>query len=316
MTFIWANVLKILRFAFWVVCVCLLLQETAQADTRTIKMAFPEGLKKFFAYEFGVIEMALDLSGTDYVMDIEELKGATQSRISEMLLAGDIDVMFAGYSAERESRFRQVNIPITRGILGHRVFMVKKDRAEALRNVETLDELRQFCIGVGSDWPDGDIMEDNGFCVERGPRSNLWEMLENRRFDALTRAVHEAYRELPAIQAQYPDVVLNDTVMLVYPFDFFIYVNRKNSALWQTITDGLLEAYRTGAFMEHFHNAPAIARALDALKTERRHVFNIENTIMSETTRNIDDRFWLNVSDLHTDRETGSPDLKCPPCRM
>ena len=93
-------------------------------------------------------------------------------------------------------------------------------------------------------------------------------------------------------------------------------MNSENSGRWQTLADGLLEAYRTGAFMENMRNAPAIARALDALKTERRHVFNIENTIMSETTKNIDDRFWLNVSDLHTDRETGTPDLKCPPCRM
>lgn len=307
--------MRILRFAFWAVCICILLPANSHASSKTIKMAFPEGAKRFFDYEFGVIEMALEMSDTDYVLDIEEIPGLTQSRLNEMLLAGDVDVMFAGYSAERENRFRQVNIPITRGILGHRVFMVQKDRAEALRHVETLDELRQFCVGAGSDWPDADIMEDNGFCVERGPRSNLWEMLENRRFDILTRAVHEAYRELPALQAQYPDVVLNDTIMLVYPFDFFIYVNRQNHPLWQVINDGLLEAYRTGVFMERFRNDPAIARALDALKTERR-VFHIENTIMSETTRNIDDRFWLSVSDLHTYREIGTPDLKCPPCRM
>tara|TARA_R110001583_G_scaffold165357_1_gene317992 strand:- start:9296 stop:10165 length:870 start_codon:yes stop_codon:yes gene_type:complete len=272
----------------------------ATTNTKTLKMAFPMGATKLFAYEFGVIEMALEFAEEDYVLEVEEIGGLTLSRLSEMLSNGDVDLMFSGYSPKQENTFLQVNIPMTRGILGHRAFMIHRDKSDALMHVKTIKQLRQFCIGTGSDWPDADIMEKNGFCVERAPRNQLWDMLENKRFDLLTRAIHEAYRELPAMQAKYPEIVLNETVILAYPFDFFIYVNKQNTHLWQIVTNGLLEAYRTGAFMEHFRNDPDIGRGIKEMQSGRQ-TFRIENQSMDTTTRTIDARFWYSDSDLYQD---------------
>ncbi len=309
--------MRFVTFICWVICVGLLVQPTAMAttNTKTLKMAFPMGATKLFAYEFGVIEMALEFAEEDYVLEVEEIDGLTQSRLSEMLSNGDVDLMFSGYSTNRENTFLQVNIPMTRGILGHRAFMIHGDKKDALTHVKTIEQLRQFCVGTGTDWPDADIMEKNGFCVERAPRNKLWEMLENKRFDLLTRAIHEAYRELPEVQAKYPQIVLNETVILAYPFDFFIYVPKQNTHLWQIVTNGLLEAYRTGAFMEHFRNDPAIRRGIQAMQSGRQ-TFHIENQAMDAATRTIDARFWYNSSDLYLNDNNNPHPLIPSPSNM
>ena len=82
------KILRFLTFICWVVCVGLLVQPAAMAttNTKTLKMAFPMGAKKFFAYEFGVIEMALEFAEGDYVLEVEEIDGLTQSRLMVMLI--------------------------------------------------------------------------------------------------------------------------------------------------------------------------------------------------------------------------------------
>ena len=206
------------------------------AQAETLNIAFPSGLKELFKYEFNVIKLALENSDADMSLNVTEIDGLSGSRLVEMLKAGETDVIFGGYSPQRNESLLQINIPMTRGMLGHRVFMTHRDNLPALRQVKTLTDLKQFCIGAGSDWPDADIMEQNGFCVDRAPRNRLWDMLENKRFPLLTRAAHEAFRELPDLQRKYPDLVLVPDISLVYKFDFFIYVRKGNAQLQQLLT--------------------------------------------------------------------------------
>lgn len=307
-----AEFVRFFRFVCRALCIGLLTQTplttAAQAETTIIRMAFPAGAKEIFTYEFGVIELALAHADADYVLEVEEISGLTQSRLSNMLAHGKVDLMFSGYSAQRETDFLQVDIPLTRGILGHRVFMTRADKIDALKRVTTIEQLQMFCIGAGNDWPDIRIMEDAGFCVELAMHSKLWEMLVNKRFDLMTRSIHEAYREREHLEETHPEIVLDESVMLVYPFDFFIYVNRKDTGLRQILTNALLKAYDDGTFMDHYNSNPAIHTALEAIGDGRR-VFRIENSTMSQHTRNIDDRFWqdrLTPNDLRGHIDTAA----------
>lgn len=277
------------------------------AQAETLNITFPTGLKELFKYEFSVIELALANSDSDMSLKVTELDGLTGSRLAEMLKTGQTDVIFGGYSPQRNDDLLQVNIPMTRGMLGHRVFMTHRDNLATLSQVTTLAQLKQFCIGAGSDWPDADIMEQNGFCVDRAPRNRLWEMLENKRFPILTRAAHEAYRELPGLQQKYPDLVLVPDISLVYKFDFFIYVRKGNTQLQQLLTNGLERAYASGAFMENFANAPSLSAALTNL-AKMRHVFTIKNPILDPATKKIAAKYWQ--ADIELDTPNSHP--SCP----
>ena len=258
-------------------------------------MAFPKGAVDFFQYEFGVIELALEHADGDFQLVIEEFPSMTQSRIGSMMLENKVDVMFTGYSVERETKFLQVDFPMTRGLLGYRVFLTQAENLPKLEQVQSLEELKKFCIGTGSDWPDASIMEKNGFCVDRAPRDLLWPMLANKRFDLLSRAAHEGFREIDAIQQQFPNIVLSHSTVLAYPFDLFIYVNRNNERLHRILTQGLSRAYSTGDFMHHFLSNPDLRQALETLQDPDTHIIRIENPDMSQKSRDIDPALWEHV---------------------
>jgi len=270
-----------------------------------VRMAFPAGAVDFFRYEFGVIELALEHADGDFRLVIEEFPSMTQARISSMMLNEQVDVMFTGYSIERENTFLQVDFPMTRGLLGYRVFLTQVESLPALKQVRSLEQLKKFCVGTGSDWPDASIMEKNGFCVDRAPRDRLWAMLANKRFDLLSRAVHEGFREIDTIQQQYPNVVLSASTVLAYPFDLFIYVNRNNERLHRILTEGLSRAYSTGDFMRHFLSNPDLRQALETLQSADTHIIRIENPDMSQKSREIDPALWENIVQRRYDDKFG-----------
>ncbi|NIY76177.1 hypothetical protein HED22_11035 [Thalassospira sp. HF15] len=270
-----------------------------------VRMAFPEGAAEFFSYELEVIELALEHADGDFRLVIDEFPAMTQSRISSMMLEDKVDVMFTGYSIERETTFLQVNFPMTRGLLGYRAFLTHVENLPALEQVQSLEQLKKFCIGTGSDWPDASIMEKNGFCVDRAPRDQLWAMLANKRFDLLSRAVHEGSREIDTIREQHPEIVFSTSTVLAYPFDLFIYVNRNNKRLHRILTQGLSRAYSNGDFMRHFLSNPDLRYALETLKDARTHIFRIENPDMSNNARDIDPALWENIVQRSYDDDYG-----------
>jgi hypothetical protein len=270
-----------------------------------VRMAFPAGSVDFFKYEFGVIELALEHADGDFRLAIEEFPSMTQARISSMMLNEQVDVMFTGYSVERENTFLQVDFPMTRGLLGYRVFLTQAESLSSLEQVRSLEQLKKFCIGTGSDWPDASIMEKNGFCVDRAPRDRLWAMLANKRFDLLSRAAHEGLREIDTIQQQYPNIVLSASTVLAYPFDLFIYVNRNNERLHRILTEGLSRAYSTGDFMHHFLSNPSLRHALETLQDPDTHIIRIENPDMSKKSHDIDPALWENIVQRKRDNDSG-----------
>ncbi|CAM3587096.1 MULTISPECIES: hypothetical protein [Thalassospira] len=293
---------------FWVLLISAVMFSFTAPPARgeeIVRMAFPTGAVEFFKYEFGVIELALEHADGDFRLVIEEFPTMTQARISSMMLEGQVDVMFTGYSVERETKFLQVDFPMTRGLLGYRIFLTQADNLPTLEKVESLEQLKKFCIGTGSDWPDASIMEKNGFCVDRAPRDQLWAMLANKRFDLLSRAVHEGFREIDTIRQQHPDVVLSTSTVLAYPFDLFIYVNRNNERLHRILTQGLLRAYHTGDFMRHFLSNPDLRHALETLQAPNTHILRIENPDMSKKSRDIDPALWENIVQRKYDDDVG-----------
>ncbi|WP_417814453.1 hypothetical protein [Thalassospira alkalitolerans] len=273
-----------------VLAVLVLLNQSAWAET--FKLALPPGVKGLFSYELEVLDMALKYADGDHTFEFVEIPGLTQFRVFELLDDGEVSVTVNSYSQEREERFLQVNYPLTRGLLGQRVFLTNPDKADVLSNVTSLVELKRFCIGVSNDWPDASILEDNGFCVVRAPRKQLFAMLESHRFDILATTVKQAASELALSKKNGYDFVLDKSLMLAYPYDFFLYVRKDDVMRHKILEQGLARAYASGAFMEHFNSDPVIIRALEEAQLSNRRMFNIENPEMGSGTRNIPPLLW------------------------
>ena len=234
----------------------------------------------------------------DAVLEVVSLGDTTQERVLIEFEQGrsNFDVFYSGGSPEREQRFEQIDIPLSRGLLGHRIFVTRKDQLDRLAQIKTLNEFRDYAvIGSGFGWPDTDIFRATGFKVLPAEWKNIWRMLSVGRTNVFNLGVHEAHAERANFDAIYPNLIVDNNLLVKYRFGFFFYVQKDNRALADLIERGLERAYETGAFMQLFEHHPRIKRALDHIRQNDLTVLEIPNPYLSDRHRAIPDRYWHDV---------------------
>lgn len=244
-------------------------------------------------YPLAVLKLAMEKSGRDYNLRPAS-REMTQTRLMlDLELGGEITVAWVGTSAVYERRFLPVRVPIYRGLLGYRLFIIHKDNQRLFDRVTSLTRLANFRAGQGTGWADIEILENAGLIVHAAPYDSLINMLSHRRIDYFPRGVNEAFPELAAQKAEHADLRVEENLLLVYPFALFFFVNRDNRPLAAAIRSGLERAYDDGSFLSLFNSHPHIQSILDRADLDRRRRFDVPNPLLSEETRAIPDRYWF-----------------------
>ncbi|MDX1738674.1 MAG: hypothetical protein R3261_10585, partial [Alphaproteobacteria bacterium] len=252
------------------------------------------GNKEIFDYEISVARLAGKYATPPLKVDLILYPDKNQERLLKAMEHGNanFDLFFTGYSKDREERFLQIDIPLTRGLLGHRIFIIHKDTMPIMENINTLaDATSRLSIGSGTGWPDTLVFEKAGFHVVSAAYANLWPMLNNGRYMAFNRGLNEAYIEIKQKQPTYPDLVVDDNIMIAYKFDYFFYMNKSNEALFNQFRAGLFKSYKNGAFIKNFENHPMI-KTVTAPDRPQRKVFYVNNPNLSPRVNNIPDEYW------------------------
>ncbi|MDC0662798.1 hypothetical protein [Marinobacter sp. SS21] len=250
------------------------------------------GDAEIFDYELSVLRLALAHAPGSHSLSVVPLPGTTQERVFSILDAprAPINVFFSGYSPERERRLLQVNVPLTRGLLGYRLFLVKAQRAQELSAITSLNTLRRYAIGSGIGWPDNDVFAANGLKLVTSRYDNLWRMLDMERFDLFHRGVQEIFTELD--RPEHSHLAVLPDVAVVFPFDYFFYVSRQQRELHDILLTGLRNAYQSGAFMAHFQSHPAITAALGRARLDQRTLIQLELPETYHSLTTIPARYW------------------------
>ncbi|WP_165857151.1 ABC transporter substrate-binding protein [Marinobacter sp. JSM 1782161] len=268
---------------------CLLF--ATQASAATFRVGLLHGDARIFDYELSVIRLALAHAPGQHELEVVPMPGVPQNRIFAILnqTPGPINLFFSGYSPEREQRLRQVDIPMTRGLLGVRLFAVDNARLDELSGIHSLDDLRQWRIGSGTGWPENTIMRQNGLDLKTSSYDNLWEMLNYERFDLFHRGIQEIFTELARPGRE--NLAVLPGVALAFRYDYFLYVARDRTDLHDILLQGLQTAYRNGAFMDHFLSHPQIRTALDQSRLQNRRLIRLALPESSALGR-IPARYW------------------------
>ena len=268
---------------------------TVRASADVFKLGILHGNLDIFNYEISVVRLALDHAGREHELVVIPLPDVTQERILKFLEFGDvINVFFSGYSKDRESTFLQVDIPLTRGLLGHRVF-IRKANAPSLSNVQTIDQLKSYKIGSGIGWPDTDIFEAAGFNVVKATYGNLWPMLDKQRYDLFNRGINEAATEIRQQKRKGYKFEVDENVLVSYPYDYFLYLNKNSTRLHQILTKGLQKAFDNGSFQKNFLSHPNIKKALSQFPLKDMAVFKLNNPFISDRIRQIPNSYWYHI---------------------
>lgn len=245
-----------------------------------------------------ILKLAIEKSGRggEFTHNIRN-EALTETRLVESVKGGSITVMWAGTQKAYEDQLLPIRIPLFKGLLGHRIMIIRQGDQARFDRVQTLDDLRQIPLGQGREWGDTVVLKAANLKVVAPLKyESLFHMLDGSRFDAFPRAVHEPWSEV----ATHPDLNLTveKRILLVYPFAMYFFVAKDNHMLARVIEEGMRNAIADGSYNDIFFANPVIKDALDRSNLKERIVFRLSNPNMSPLTPYDDKSLWLNLEDL------------------
>jgi hypothetical protein len=280
----------------------LILLLSSQIHAYDFKLALLKGNSLVFDYEISVLRLALKNAPGEHTLTIIPVNDSNQPRILHSLKNNqdEFNIFFTGFSQQRENELLQVDFPISRGLLGYRIFAIQKDTQALLAGINTIEQLKsQVIIGSGIGWPDTEIFRHNGFRITETSYDGLWKMLKAKRIDAFNRGINEIYIEIDQQNSKdsKKNLMADEYLMVTYPFDYFFYLSPAKPHLHKTLEEGLKIALKNGDFIKNFKQHPKIQYALQHVKMSQRTIFTLSNPLLSSRIQSLPAEYWYQPND-------------------
>jgi hypothetical protein len=186
----------------------------------------------------------------------------------------DLLVTVAGNKKFDGKRFLEIKSPLCKGLLGWRSIIIAKHRSDEFLNI-TVDQLKQKVCGVPATWVDADLFRDNGFKVlEQGNLEDMLDWIETGHVDFITLGVTEAEQVL----ASRPEIIIEPSAVIYYPFPLVYYVNEKKTELAARLEKEIQLKSREldELFYRYFGDV------LESVKRTYKKVIVLENSILPD----------------------------------
>lgn len=149
-----------------------------------------------------------------------------------------------------------VDFPLDHGLLSYRICFVSPKSKDKVTQASSLDELRQFTIAQGTNWPDLVILKNNNFQVVEVPvYTSLFKMVASNRIDLVCRGANELRQEYQAFK-KYGNLIYDESFVLIYKMPYKLYFNQSSAELVKRIESGLSKARKDGSlnklFQQHY----------------------------------------------------------------
>ncbi|WP_285163694.1 hypothetical protein [Shewanella goraebulensis] len=204
----------------------------------------------------------------------------TRDRVLSELISGSlINVIAEAPKVGWNESLIPIKLPLRKGIQGFRVFIIKQENYEAFQQIQTLAQLKSYPTGSGIFWSTRNALEQAGFDVIVGSSyEGLFHMLERGRFTSFGRGINEVSDELAIYSQSFPELVLDDNVLLHIPLITIFYVSPNNPKLAERIQIGMERIIANGQFDHAFYKQ--YCHALENINLDSRIIFNIDNPLM------------------------------------
>lgn len=247
-------------------------------------------------YAMQMVRLALSKIDTKYDFKIDPAEVSQARNISDVA-EGRSDLLWAATNQDMENQLLPIRIPLYKGLLGHRIFIINPASQARFDRVQTFADLKSFTFGQGTTWADSDILASNGLTVVRANKyQSLFYMVDGGRFDAFPRGVQEPWGELQS----HPDLPLavEKRIMLVYRMPFYLFTSKSNTKLAADLERGLNRAIADGSFDQIFFNDPMVKDVLEKAHLEQRLVFPLDNPTLPKETPVDRPELWLDIKSL------------------
>jgi hypothetical protein len=210
---------------------------------------------------------------------------------------GRVNIFVPATNPDLETRLLPVRIPVDKGLLGYRLFLIMPETQSRLEAVRNVDDLRKFTIGQGEPWADSRILEAQEFkLVLANGYDGMFKMLDARRFDLFSRGIDEIGREWRLQKALIPNLQIERNLILHYPLPRYYFVPRtkRGERMAERIEDGLRRLAKSGEFDRRY--AAYKRSVLDELDLNGRRVLQISNPFFTPAIPYTDKRWWDDLS--------------------
>ncbi|WP_191968685.1 diguanylate cyclase [Cellvibrio sp. KY-GH-1] len=262
------------------------------------------------SYAIKMLKLAIAHSDNpNYQLEISH-ENFTQTRTNEEVRSkGLLDVCWASSDSDIEAQLRPIRIPLFKGLLGYRIFIINKNDQAKFSHVKTLEELKKLTIGQGRTWADGRILEANGFnVIKTNKYPSLFYMVEGGRFDAFPRGVNEPFGELETRPNM--ELAVEKSLMLYYRMPFYLFVAPDNQSLAKDLETGFARAIANGEFDKVFYGDKAIQDVMQKANMKNRKLFKLDNPLLSKETPVDRPELWFDPQTLSdADQQTAAADL-------
>ncbi|MBT0584797.1 amino acid ABC transporter substrate-binding protein [Alteromonas oceanisediminis] len=244
-------------------------------------------------YPVALLNLALNKTGVRYELKPSDRIMLQGKALRQLRENRSVNIVWSMTDQQRETELLPIRIPITKGLIGWRVFLIHRDNQTSFSRIASLATLQGYVPVQGEDWPDTKILQSNGFDVETASTYlETFEILSRFQADFYPRSVIEVLSELE-IDNINPDIVLEKRLALHYPSAMYFFINRANPTLAKLIETGLQRAIEDGSFDELFK--ANYQPLLEKLNLAERIAFELENPLMSQETPLNNSQYWYTL---------------------
>ncbi|WP_233267272.1 transporter substrate-binding domain-containing protein [Paraglaciecola sp. L3A3] len=274
----------------------LLLTVCADVLSATWKITYPRPSSdsdKSSEYPLKVLALALQQTGVKYEL-IPSRKFYPQGKnLNRLKDNREINVVWSMTDKQREKELLPIRIPIYKGLVGWRLFLIRDDMSERFKYIQKLEHLLKLTPIQGSDWPDTKILQSNGFDVlTNSTPAELAKMLVSAQGDFFPRSMLEIREELSNFPSN-KKIIIQPTLGLYYPAAVYFFVNSKSTPLAHLINTGLERAIKNGEFDALF--VETYQDFIDKSKINNRNIYTLENTFLPINTPINRSELWFNT---------------------
>ena len=261
-----------------------------------LKMSKPQSRKDTRTeYKNEVLRLALEVTQAQYGPYLMSLDAPPmpRKRALEILRKGKhINTYISPIIPAWLDQTIVIKIPIRRGIIDYRLLLVYKDQLPVFSNITTVESLRKFKAGSVAGESFTAVLRKAGFnLVTASSYDGSFSMLENRRYDWLSRGVHEIFDELGARKNSIEHVVIEPTLAIKTQLPTIIYVSPNEPRLAERLEKGLSIIAENGTLKALFdqYYQDDIKRA----KLGTRRILNIDNPFIPEGFLPENPKLWF-----------------------
>lgn len=254
-----------------------------------------------YDYHWRVLKKALEVTSDKYgPFEMKSIPGLNESRQEqELTKAKDnlINTMLLDLGSVNQTKVVPVRIPVDKGLLGYRVFLIRAEDQEKLSSVKSLEALKShYKVGQGTQWVDFSIYEKNGFKVTGSPNyDQLFGMLAKKRFDIFGRGITEVQGELKTHSKQFPNLAIEQTLLIYYPLPMYFLFNNSDEGhkLAKRVQDGM-EVIAGNGELDSMFNAE-FGGLIKDLNLKNRKLFILDNPFLKHHPSMDNKKLWFKV---------------------